>query len=81
MAGDPSAPRGDRPRHRLERDPRLRLHTTGRPIGKRAKQEHAFTTAADGTATVDAVTVAHEVAAVLDQLVERARTGRSPGSP
>jgi len=46
--------------------------TTGRPIGKRAKQEHAFTTAADGTATVDAVTVAHEVAAVLDQLVERA---------
>lgn len=44
----------------------------GRPVGRRAKQEHEFTTAADGTATVDPVVVATEVAKVLDMLAERA---------
>lgn len=46
--------------------------SVGRPVGKRAKEVHEFTTAADGTATVDPVAVADEVAAVIDRLVARA---------
>lgn len=45
----------------------------GEPIGKRAKQEHDFITTADGTAIVDATTIAAEVAAVIDKLVRRAK--------
>jgi gluconokinase len=47
--------------------------SAGQPIGRRAKQVHDFTTAADGTATVDPTAVADEVAAVIDELLDQVR--------
>lgn len=48
----------------------------GRPIGKRAKVEHQFTSAADGTSTIDPDQVVDEVRGIIDTLVER--TGDVP---
>lgn len=45
---------------------------TGRPIKPRAKQPHAFSTAADGTSVIDPDQVVDEVAAVIDKLVGQA---------
>ncbi len=41
----------------------------GRPVGRRAKVPHAFTTAPDGTSEIDPELVVEEVRTVLDQLV------------
>ncbi|MEJ5868168.1 gluconokinase [Pseudokineococcus sp. 5B2Z-1] len=43
---------------------------TGRPVGRRAKVAHAFTTGADGTSEVDADQVVDEVADVLTRLLD-----------
>lgn len=40
----------------------------GRPVGRRAKVPHAFTTAPDGTSEIDPEQVVAEVRSVLDQL-------------
>src|SRR5690606_32100521 len=42
----------------------------GRPVGKRAKVPHTFTTAPDGTSEIDADQVVDEVTTLIDQLVE-----------
>jgi gluconokinase len=47
---------------------------TGRPVGRRAKVAHAFTTASDGTSVIDPDQVCAEVEEVLDRLA-RAHTG------
>jgi len=49
---------------------------TGRPVGRRVKVEHAFTTGADGTSVIDADQVADEVADVISRLA-----GRDLGAP
>lgn len=43
----------------------------GRPVGRRAKVPHAFTTGADGTSEVDADQVVEEVADVVTRLLDR----------
>lgn len=42
----------------------------GRPVGKRAKVPHTFTTAPDGTSEIDPDQVVDEVNTLIDQLVE-----------
>ena len=42
----------------------------GRPVGKRAKIPHAFTTAPDGTSEIDPDQVVAEVIQIVDQLTE-----------
>ncbi|WP_431473079.1 FGGY family carbohydrate kinase [Ornithinimicrobium sp. W1665] len=42
----------------------------GRPVGKRAKVAHSFTTAPDGTSEIDPDQIVEEVTTLLDQLVE-----------
>ena len=83
MVGDPGVrPKGDAPRHRLERDPRLRLRHHRPPGSARAKQEHAHHGRRRGPRPWTRSMVAYEVAAVLDQLVERANgpiAGVAPG--
>ncbi|MFT4219862.1 MAG: gluconokinase [Microbacterium sp.] len=44
----------------------------GRPVGKRAKLPHSFTSRADGTSEIDADRVVAELAAIIDRLVTRA---------
>lgn len=48
----------------------------GRPVGRRAKTPHAFTTAADGTSTIDPDQVVDEVAGVIAELADRVEPGR-----
>lgn len=51
---------------------------TGRPVGRRAKIAHAFSSAADGTSEIDPDQVADEIEQVLDQLADahaRSRVG------
>lgn len=48
----------------------------GRPVGRRAKVPHAFTTGSDGTSEIDPEQVVDEVKSVLDQL-----TGALDGAP
>ena len=43
----------------------------GRPAGKRAKRPHAFTTAADGTSTIDPDEVVAELTAIIEELLEQ----------
>lgn len=43
----------------------------GRPVGKRVKIAHAFTSAADGTSEIDADQVVDELGEILDRLTRR----------
>ena len=45
---------------------------TGRPIRPRAKTPHAFTTATDGTSTIDPDQVVDEVIGLISELVDLA---------
>ncbi|MFT4289382.1 gluconokinase [Nocardioides sp.] len=47
---------------------------TGRQVGKRVKVPHAFTSASDGTSTIDPDQVADEIATILDGLTEATET-------
>lgn len=42
----------------------------GRPVGRRAKVAHAFTTAPDGTSEIDADQVVEELTTIIDRLTE-----------
>ncbi|MTB71835.1 sugar kinase [Arsenicicoccus sp. MKL-02] len=43
----------------------------GRPAGKRAKRPHAFTTAADGTSTIDPDQVVAELTEIVEELLDQ----------
>lgn len=51
----------------------------GRPVGKRAKIAHAFTTDARGTSTIDPDQVVDELGQILDDLARRDIAGRVGG--
>lgn len=52
---------------------------TGRPVGKRVKTPHAFTSAPDGTSVIDADQVSGEIIGLIDELAGQVEPGTVHG--